>query len=54
MPMMHNGIRVMQLKDTGGMSYMGLNGTALNGVVCRIARSGNNDAQLKAEGWPVK
>jgi ATP-dependent Clp protease adapter protein ClpS len=30
-PMIHNGIPVVEFKDSGGLTYMGLNGTTLNG-----------------------
>jgi ATP-dependent Clp protease adapter protein ClpS len=30
-PMTHNGIPVVEFKDSGGLTYMGLNGTTLNG-----------------------
>lgn len=30
-PMLHNGMQVVELKDTGGRTYMGLNGTTTNG-----------------------
>jgi ATP-dependent Clp protease adapter protein ClpS len=30
-PMIHNGMPVVEFKDTGGVTYMGLNGTTTNG-----------------------
>jgi ATP-dependent Clp protease adapter protein ClpS len=30
-PMIHNGMPVVEFKDTGGLTYMGLNGTTTNG-----------------------
>lgn len=54
-PMMHNGMQVVQLKDNGGTTYMGLNGTTLNGTLLIDLRDrATAKAQLKSEGLPVQ
>ena len=52
-PMMHKGMRVVRLKDNGGTSYMGLNGTTLNGtLLVQLWDKAAGKAQMKADGWP--
>jgi len=54
-PMVHNGMRVVEFKDTGGHTYMGLNGTTTNGTLMVQLRDVEQmRAQLAAEGWPGK
>lgn len=54
-PMMHNGMQVIRLKDNQGLTYMSLNGTALNGsLFVHVEDKAAAAAQLKAEGWPFK
>ncbi len=51
-PMLHDGMQVVEFKDTGGVSYMGLNGTTTNGkLMVHIYDLDNMHAQLKREGW---
>lgn len=54
-PMMHKGRPVVRLQDNRHTSYMGLNGTTLNGTLLVQLRDMDAlRAQLKAEGWPVQ
>lgn len=54
-PMVHNGMRVVEFKDTGGHTYMGLNGTTTNGALMVQLRDVEQmHTQLEAEGWPEK
>ena len=54
-PMVHNGMKVVEFKDTGGHTYMGLNGTTTNGTLMVQLRDVEQmHAQLAAEGWPAK
>lgn len=51
-PMMHKGKQVVRLQDSGHTSYMGLNGTTLNGtLLVHIRDKEAAKASLKAEGW---
>ena len=53
-PMMYKGTRVVRLQDNGQTSYMGLNGTTLNGtLLVQLRDKESTKASLKAEGWPV-
>lgn len=53
-PMIYKGTRVVRLQDSGHTSYMGLNGTTLNGTLLVQLRDRDAaQAFLKAEGWPV-
>ncbi|MBZ0223079.1 MAG: hypothetical protein K8F35_08625 [Dokdonella sp.] len=53
-PMVHNGMEVVELKDNGGHTYMGLNGTTTNGeLMVQLRNVATMKQQLKAEGWPV-
>ena len=52
-PMIHDGMQVVELKDTGGHTYMGLNGTTSNGrLMISLHDLDTMKAQQKAEGWP--
>lgn len=54
-PMLHKGMQVVRLQDSGHTTYMGLNGTALNGTLLVQLRDKEAEkASLKAEGWPVQ
>ena len=48
-----DGKPVVEFKDTGFVSYMGLNGTTTNGtLMVQIRDVDSHEAQLRAEGWP--
>ena len=52
-PMIHDGMQVVEFKDTGGHTYMGLNGTTTNGKLMVALRDVDTMHQeLKSEGWP--
>jgi len=51
-PMIHHGMQVVRLKDTGGVTYMGINGTTTNGALMVQVRDRDaSRAALKAQGW---
>jgi beta-glucanase (GH16 family) len=51
-PMIHDGMPVVRLKDTGGLTYMTLNGTTTNGkLMIQIEDKEASLAALKAQGW---
>jgi hypothetical protein len=51
-PMLHDGMRVVEFKDTGRHTYMGLNGTTTNGkLMVQVRDLDAMHAQLKQEGW---
>lgn len=51
-PMVHDGKQVVEFKDCGHRSYMGLNGTTTNGsLMVQLIEMDSARAQLKAEGW---
>jgi len=51
-PMVHNGKQVVELKDTGGLTYMGLDGTTTNGkLMVQLQDDLSSQAALKAQGW---
>lgn len=53
-PMIHDGMQVVEFKDNGGHTYMGLNGTAINGaLMVQVRDVATTQRELKAEGWPV-
>ena len=53
-PMVHGGMQVVELKDTGHLSYMALNGTTTNGtLMVRIADQAEIRRQLKEQGWKL-
>jgi len=52
-PMVHNGTQVVEFKDNGGHTYMGLNGTTTNGtLMVQVRNVATMQQQLKTEGWP--
>lgn len=52
-PMLHKGMQVVRLQDSGHTTYMGLNGTTLNGtLMVQLRDMDAAKASLKAEGWP--
>jgi hypothetical protein len=52
-PMVHNGMQVVELRDGGHHSYMGLNGTTTDGTLMVQIWDELTQRQLaKAEGWP--
>ncbi len=53
-PMVHNGMEVVELKDGGGHSYMGLNGTTTNGtLMVQIRDEALTRRELKEWGWKI-
>lgn len=51
-PMVHNGMQVVEFRDTGGLTYMSLDGTTTNGTLMVHLRDDTSaDAALKAQGW---
>jgi len=51
-PMIRDGKKVVEFKDTGGTTYMGLSGTTTNGVVMVQLRDLDvAEAQLVENGW---
>jgi hypothetical protein len=53
-PMVHEGMEVVELKDNGGHTYMGLNGTTTNGkLMVQIRNAAMMKREMKEEGWPV-
>jgi hypothetical protein len=53
-PMVHNGMQVVELKDTGHISYMGLNGTTTNGnLMIQLRDMAEMHRQLKEQGWKL-
>lgn len=52
-PMVHKGMDVVELKDSGGHTYMGLGGTTTNGkLMVHVVDIERMRAQLASEGWP--
>ena len=53
-PMIHNGMQVVEFKDTGFLSYMSLNGTTTNGkLMVQIVDETTNHRDLKEQGWKL-
>ncbi|NCT67055.1 MAG: hypothetical protein GXC76_05340 [Rhodanobacteraceae bacterium] len=53
-PMVHDGKQVVEFKDTGDYTYMGLNGTTTNGtLMVQIRDLDTMRTLLKQEGWTV-
>jgi hypothetical protein len=51
-PMVHNGMQVVELRDGGHLSYMGLNGTTTNGnLMIQLRDVEEMYRQLKEQGW---
>jgi hypothetical protein len=54
-PMVHNSMQVVELKDGGHLSYMGLNGTMTSeNLLVRLVDVRELKRQLKEQGWPAK
>ena len=54
-PMIHKGVQVVELNDTGGVTYMGMNGTTTNGkLMVQLRNMEELRAQLEAQGWVTK
>jgi hypothetical protein len=52
-PMVHDGKQVVEFKDTGGLTYMSLNGTTTNGkLMVQVRDVEASRAQLGAKGSP--
>lgn len=57
-PMVHNGLQVVEFKDSNSsgssfVNYIGLNGTDTHGtLMVQLRDVANLQAQAKAEGWP--
>jgi hypothetical protein len=53
-PMVHNGMQVVELKDTGGLSYMSLSGTTTNGqLMVQVRDETETHRLLKEQGWKL-
>lgn len=51
-PMIRKGMRVVELNDNGGITYMGLNGTTINGkLMIQLRDVEELTRQLKEQGW---
>jgi len=51
-PMIHKGMHVVEFKDSGGLTYMGLNGTTTNGkLMVQVRDFAEVQRQLKEQGW---
>jgi hypothetical protein len=51
-PMMHDGMQVVEFKDTGGHTYMSLDGTTTNGtLMVQIKDQEASRAKLRTQGW---
>ena len=52
LPTVHDGMQLVELRDTGGHTYMGLNGTTTNGTLMVQVRDVDaTHAELAAQGW---
>jgi hypothetical protein len=50
-PMVHNGMQVVELKDNGSHTYMGLNGTTTNcKLMIQVRDVATTNKELEAEG----
>ena len=53
-PMVHNGMQVVEFKDTGFHSYMSLSGTTTNGdLMVQVVDDAERHSELKAQGWKL-
>ena len=53
-PMIHDGMQVVEFRDNDGHTYMGHDGTATNGkLMVQLREVHTMDRRLKAHGWPV-
>lgn len=51
-PMVRDGMQVVELKDTGGLTYTSLNGATTNGkLMIQLTDEAASRAELKAQGW---
>ncbi len=51
-PMVHKGMQVVELNDTGRLTYMSLDGTTTNGtLMVHLVDEARSDASLTAQGW---
>jgi hypothetical protein len=51
-PTVHDGMQVVEFKDTGGHTYMGLNGTTTNGkLMVQVRDVDTMHTLLAQEGW---
>lgn len=51
-PIIYKGMEVVEFKDTGGLTYMGLNGTTTNGkLMVHVVDVAASQAALKQQGW---
>ena len=53
-PMVHDGMQVLELNDTGHISYMSLNGRTTNGKLLVETRDVDEfNRQLRDQGWKL-
>lgn len=53
-PMIHDGMQVVEFRDNDGRTYMGVDGTATNGkLMVQLREVQTMNRRLKAHGWPV-
>jgi len=53
-PMVHDGMQVVEFKDNGFRTYMGLNGTTTNGVLMvQLHDVAASNAMLEQQGWKL-
>jgi len=53
-PVIHDGMQVVELKDTGFRSYMSLNGTTTNrDLMVQIVDADERHRELKEQGWKL-
>ncbi len=53
-PMIHDGMQVIEIKDTGGLTYSSLDGATTNGkLMIQITDQESSEAALKAQGWKL-
>lgn len=51
-PMVHDGMQLIQLKDSGGLTYMSLDGITTNGkLMIQVRDQVASQTALKAQGW---
>jgi hypothetical protein len=53
-PMIHNGMQVVELNDSGHVTYMALNGTTTNGsLMIQLRDMAEMHRQLREQGWKL-
>jgi hypothetical protein len=53
-PVVHDGMQVIKFEDSGGTTYMDLNGTTTNGkLMVQVIDVEPRRAMLKEQGWKV-